>query len=81
MKSLWPARVSGRLLKRLKTIENHKAFRSKKWSRSLTGGGRLRGSNCKALTGKVLVFFLDKWSLMGGGRTRKFDCNIIIKTG
>ena len=29
-----------------------------------------RGSNCKALTGKMLVS-LDWWSLMGGGRLRE----------
>ena len=37
-----------------------------------------RDSNCKALTGKVLVFWIgvdyDSWSLTRGGRTWRFDC-------
>ena len=32
-----------------------------------------RGSNCKALTGK-LFSVLAGWSLMGGGDTWRFDC-------
>ena len=30
-----------------------------------------RGSNCKALTEKVLVFWIIKWSPMAGGRLRE----------
>jgi len=45
------------------------------WSRSLTSD-----SNCKALRRKVLV--LGVWrSLMGGGRTRKFDYSLIQALG
>ena len=37
-----------------------------------------RGSNCKALTGRVLVFWiggrLGRWLLTRSGRTLKFDC-------
>ena len=35
-----------------------------------------RGSNCKVLTGKILLlfFFLYWRSLTGGGRIWKFDC-------
>ena len=54
------------IYKRLKTMENinHKAQKLvmvayRVWSFT-------RGSNCKALTGKILVF-LDWQSLMGGG--------------
>ena len=46
--------------KRLKTTENQKTFRPKKLTRSLTGGGPFtRCSNCKALTGNVLVFWMS----------------------
>ena len=33
-----------------------------------------RGSNCEALTGKILEFWLDRQSLMGGGCTQRFSC-------
>ena len=55
--------------KSLKTMENHSTFRPKKWSWSLTGGG------------KVLVFLIavtymyERQSLMGGGRIWKFNCS------
>ena len=46
-------------------VKKYKTKQEQKWSQSLT-----RGSNCKALTGKVLVFWIGAWSLMGGGRLR-----------
>ena len=41
-----------------------------------------RGSNCKALTGKILVSFglavaYGRWSLTRGGRTWRFDCSYL----
>ena len=33
-----------------------------------------RGSNCKALTGKILAFWIGGRSLTRAGRTWKFDC-------
>ena len=46
--------------KRLKTMENLYPSGRKKWSRSLTGGGRLLEvfNNSKALAGKILVFWI-----------------------
>ena len=44
---------SGRL-QEVKNSGKSLTIRPKNWSRSLTGGGR--GSNCKALTGKILMF-------------------------
>ena len=44
----------------------------------------MRGSNCKALTGNILVFWIggrlwevvayERWSLTRGGRTWRFNC-------
>ena len=48
-----------------------------------------RGSNCEALTGKILVFWIGgclwevvaygRWSLMRGSCTWGFDCNKYIR--
>ena len=50
------------------------SFRGRLPVKSLT-----RGSNCKTLTGKCLVFWkcgrlYGSWSFTPGGRTRRFDC-------
>ena len=43
-----------------------------------------KGSNCKALTGKILVFWIEAYMRGGlltiGDRTRRFDC-ILLPTG
>ena len=39
------------------------------------------GSNCKALTGKILVFWIDGRIIMGGGRIWRFDCIHIYLAG
>ena len=43
-------------------MENYLPSGPKKWLPSLTGGGHLlaRSSNCKALTGKILVFWIGR---------------------
>ena len=50
-------------------MENRLTFWRKKWSRSLTEGGRLQ----EVPTVK-LCLCLDRRSLMGGGHTWRFDC-------
>ena len=35
-----------------------------------------RGSNCKALTGKILESWLDRQSLMGDGRLREVVAHV-----
>ena len=46
-------------LTRVKNNGKSLTIRPKKWSRSLTGGlSSTRGSNCKALIGKILVFWI-----------------------
>ena len=59
---------------RLKTIENHSTFRPKKWSRSLTGDGRLQElevATVRLWLGKFRCFGLGvaygRWSLTWGG--------------
>jgi len=60
--------------KRLKTMENHKIFRPKRWSRSLSGGGRLlEVSIVRLWLGKFWCFGLavayGRWSLTRDCRT------------
>ena len=59
---------------RLQEVKNNGQLltgRRKKWSRSLTGGGRLLEVpiNCRALTGKILVFWIGGhlWELVTHG--------------
>ena len=54
---------------RLQEVKNNGkslTVRVKKWSRSLTEGSFTRGSNCKALTGEILVFWIGGrlWELV-----------------
>ena len=48
---------------------------AKKWSLLLMRGGHLREVlNCRALMGKVMVFWMGG-SFMGGGHTWRFNCS------
>ena len=55
--------MSSGCLQEVKNNGKSLTTRPEKWSRSLTGGGHL-GSNCKALTRKILMFWI-------GGRLRE----------
>ena len=66
-------------LKRLKNNENSLTVRPKRWSRSLTGGGRLlEVPTVRLWLGKFWcfgkAFVYRRWSLTRGGRTWSLDC-------
>ena len=61
----------------IQEVKNNRKLQNRqpqKWSRSPERWSFTRGSNYRALTGKIKVF-LDGWPLMGGGRLRKFDAH------